>query len=316
MSAAVLEAGKNGFVDIERLMANLPSVDEQTIETITQNTILINNQCQNPRLKLIMERLVYHLHQFAKEVDLQTDEWMAGIEFLTATGQKCSQVRQEFILLSDVLGLSTLVDGLSNRKPPGATESTVLGPFHTENAPETERGGSIASQLGGERLIVKGIVKDKHGRGISGARIDVWETDQDGFYDVQRANSDGPSNRGILATDEEGKYQFEAIVPVPYPIPTDGPVAGLIKKLNRHCFRPAHIHFILEAKGYESLTTALYLREDPFIKSDAKFGVKNSLIVDITHHASDQPHPDTCWNLNYDFILPTLEEAKEFQKAT
>ncbi|WAR56583.1 hypothetical protein PtB15_7B432 [Puccinia triticina] len=280
----------------------------------------INNQCPDPRMKFVMEKLIQHLHAFAKEVNLQTDEWLAGIRFLTETGQKCSDVRQgkarpEFILLSDILGLSTLVDGLSNSKPPGCSESTVLGPFHTEDAPPTEQGGSIVSSSGGKKMVVEGMVKNQNGEGIAGQALPLEETDENGFYDVQNADRKGPDNRGIITTDGSGKYQFEAIVPMAYPIPTDGPVAGLLKTLHRHCFRPAHIHFMIKADGYESLTTSLYIKGDPFIGSDAVFGVKNSLIADVSENSPDATHPTKWWGLKYDFILPTRQEAESLKSS-
>lgn len=262
-----------------------------------------------------MEKLIHHLHAFAKEVNLQTDEWLAGIRFLTETGQKCSDDRQEFILLSDILGLSTLVDGLSNPKPPGCTESTVLGPFHTEDAPHTEQGGNIASSAGGRKMVVEGVVKDRKGAVIPGAQLDVWETDENGFYDVQNADRQGPENRGLITTDGSGKYSFEAIVPVAYPTPTDGPAAGLLKALARHCFRPAHIHFMIKAKGYESLTTSLYIRGDPFLNSDAVFGVKTSLIVDLEERPPDATHPTIWWSLKHDFILPTQQDVVDLKAS-
>ncbi|PLW18487.1 hypothetical protein PCANC_12280 [Puccinia coronata f. sp. avenae] len=315
MSSAVLEAEKNGFINIKTVLAHLPSIGEQTVANITDNTIEINNQCPNPRMRFIMEKLIHHLHTFAKEVNLHTDEWLTAIRFLTETGQKCSEVRQEFILLSDLLGLSTLVDGLSNPKPPGCTESTVLGPFHTEHAPPTEQGGSIASSAGGRKMVVRGMVKDLNGAGIPGAQLDVWETDENGFYDVQNADRKGPDNRGLITTDDSGKFLFEAIVPMPYPTPTDGPTAGLLKTLHRHCFRPAHIHFMIKATGYEPLTTSLYIRGDPFLNSDAVFGVKDSLIVDLSEHSADASHPTKWWSMNYDFILPTKQEAADFKAS-
>ncbi|POW18840.1 hypothetical protein PSHT_05324, partial [Puccinia striiformis] len=298
MSAAVLEAEKNGFVNLDNVLENLPSIGEQTVDNITENTILINNQCPDPRMRFVMERLVHHLHGFAKEVNLQTDEWLAAIRFLTETGQKCSDVRQ------DILGLSSLVDGLSNSKPTGCTESTVLGPFHTDDAPETEHGGNIASKTAGKKLVIEGVVKDKNG-----------EADENGFYDVQNADRKGPDNRGIITTDGSGKYQFEAILPRGYPIPIDGPVAVLLKTLHRHCFRPAHIHFMIKAKDYESLTTALYIKGDPFIDSDAVFGVKNSLIVDPLENSPDDSHPSRWWSLKYDFVLPTGQDARDHKTS-
>ncbi|KAG0142807.1 hypothetical protein CROQUDRAFT_109619 [Cronartium quercuum f. sp. fusiforme G11] len=313
VSDAMKEAEKNGFGNVDELLANLPRIKEQTVETITENTIAVNNQCPNLRMKFILERLVYHLHTFAKEVDLQTDEWMKGLMFLTETGQKCSDIRQEFILLSDILGLSALVNAQSNPKPPGCTESTVLGPFHTADAADIGHGESIGSEGAGTKLIVQGKVTDLKGDAIEGVKIDVWQTDEHGYYDVQYAERDGPDHRGIVRTDTKGTYKFEAVVPVAYPIPSDGTVAGLLKATKRHCFRPAHIHFKVDAKGFDPLVTAVYLSGDPFIASDAVFGVRNSLIVKLIEHPADQSYSKPYCTLEQNFVLPTLDEVAQLK---
>lgn len=313
---AMDQAVKNGFGDLEAFLATLPPIKEQTVDTITENTIAVNSQCTDPRMKFVLERLVTHLHAFAKEVGLQTDEWMQGLLFLTRTGQKCSNVRQEFILLSDILGLSALVNAQSNPKPPGCTESTILGPFHTEDAAEIAQGGSIVAKEGGTRLFINGKVADMKGNAIKGAKIDVWETDEHGFYDVQHPNREVPECRGIIITDENGAFNFEAILPVPYPIPSDGTVAELLKHMKRHCFRPAHVHFKIEAEGFETLVTAIYLEGDPFIHSDVVFGVRNSLIVDPVEHPADESSSRPYRTLEQNFVLPTLDEVKHLKENT
>lgn len=204
----------------------------------------------NPRLSYILDRLVSHLHDFARETRLSTKEWMAGLEFLTSTGQTCTDVRQEFILLSDIVGLSLLVDSMDHPKPTelGATEGTVLGPFHTHEANHMESGSNMSKDTEGEPLLVICTVKDTNGKPIPGISIDIWETDSTGHYDVQRpeVNKGEPDGRCVMTSDAEGGFWFKGIVPVSYPIPHDGPVGQLLVKLGRHPWRPAHMHFMCE----------------------------------------------------------------------
>ncbi|KAM0793550.1 hypothetical protein ACM66B_000987 [Microbotryomycetes sp. NB124-2] len=276
---AVQEALDRGVGDID--LSQLPNLTDMSAESITNNVHAINSLCKDQRLKFVIERLVNHLHDFAREVGLTTDEWMAGIQFLTATGQICSDIRQEFILLSDALGLSALVDNLNHPKPEAASESTVLGPFHTEDAHQLANGDSIASEGKGEYMYVKGRVTDTQGRPVANCTIETWETDDEGLYDTQYADRDGPDCRGKVITDTEGNYSFRCVRPVPYPIPNDGPVGKLLTQLHRHVFRPAHLHFWFKPPSeYEELITAVYLKGDPYLQSDAVFGVKTSLVVD------------------------------------
>lgn len=226
-----------------------------TIDNITDNVNIINSQSDDRRLKFILQRLVIHLHDLVRETRLSTDEWMTAIQFLTQVGQKCTSTRQEFILLSDVLGVSLLVDAIDHPKPAGATEGTVLGPFHTDEAKGIDNGVSIAHDPAGEPLLVLCTVRDKAGTPLPGVKIDVWETDSKGFYDVQYAERDGPDGRAVLESNEDGRFWFKAIVPVPYPIPGDGPVGVLLGKLGRHCYRPAHMHFMLNHPDYDPLIT-------------------------------------------------------------
>ncbi|TQW01063.1 catechol dioxygenase [Cordyceps javanica] len=258
-----------------------PELLDLTIDNITPNTIRINSQCEDTRLRYLMERLVTHLHDFARETRLSTAEWAAAVEFLTRTGQTCSDVRQEFILLSDVLGLSLLVDAVNHPKPASCTEGSVLGPFHTHDAPAVGAGGVLSADPAGEPLLVLCTVRDRDGRPIPDVKVDIWETDASGHYDVQHADRGGPSERGVMRSDADGAFWFKAITPVSYPIPTDGPVGKLLQKLGRHPWRPAHMHFMLEKPGWDHLITAVYVRGDPYEKTDAVFGVKQSLIVDL-----------------------------------
>lgn len=304
----------------ERVLAsNLKKLDigHMDIDTITKNTKLINSQHDDKRLMFIMERLVQHLHDFARETRLTTEEWEAGIQFLTETGKICSDIRQEFILLSDTLGLSVLVDGLSHPKPEGATIGTLLGPFHTHDAAEFENGETICSDGKGEPLLIEGKLTDIHGKPVAGATIDLWECDEDGLYDTQYADRDGPDMRGIIRTKEDGSFIVKCTKPVPYPIPHDGPVGRMLKRINRHPYRPGHIHFIIEKPGYDKLITALYLRGDPFENSDSVFGVKSELLMDLSklgkEKAAKYNMKEDDWYLNWDFHVTTLDEAAEYR---
>ncbi|KAH6988659.1 Intradiol ring-cleavage dioxygenase [Ilyonectria destructans] len=266
-----------------------------TIENITENVQIINSKCPDRRLKFLLERLVVHLHDMVRETRLSTEEWMATLQFLTKVGQTCTSTRQEFILLSDILGVSLLVDAIDHPKPKGSTEGTVLGPFHTHEANLVDNGAGIASDPQGEPLLVLCTVRDAAGKPLENVKIDVWETDSKGFYD-------------------NGRFWFKAIVPVPYPIPSDGPVGKLLGRLNRHCFRPSHMHFMFNHPIYDPLITALYLKNDPYETSDAVFGVKNTLVVEL-QRVNDQEVADQysvqvgCALMEYDFGLVTKEDA-------
>lgn len=235
--------------------------------------------CADPRLKQIMASIVSHLHAVVRETEPTMAEWMQAIRFLTAVGQMCDARRQEWILLSDTLGVSMLVDAINNRKPSGATESTVLGPFHVEGAPERALGDSISLDAKGEPCVVRGRVVDTGGRPIPGARLDVWQTSADGFYDVQQPGVQPEMNlRGVFRADGHGRFWFRTVKPSAYPIPTDGPVGQLLTALGRHPYRPAHIHFIVSADGYAPVTTHIFVAGGDYLESDAVFGVKQSLV--------------------------------------
>ncbi|OJJ45652.1 hypothetical protein ASPZODRAFT_152688 [Penicilliopsis zonata CBS 506.65] len=291
----------------------IPPMKDMTVDNITENVHLINSQCADPRLKYVLERLVTHLHDFARETRLSTKEWMAGLQFLTEVGQICTDVRQEFILLSDILGLSILVDSIDHPKPAGSTEGTVLGPFHTHEAEELPHGDSMSHDPNGEPLLVVCTLKDTAGNPISDVKIDIWETDSTGHYDVQYPDHEGPDGRCIMRSDAEGIFWFNAITPVPYPIPHDGPVGKLLKRLHRHPYRPSHMHFMFEKEGYDHLITALYLRNDPYETSDAVFGVKDSLVVEIgkadARIAAKYGVKEGHALLTYDFVLVSDEQT-------
>jgi len=270
-----------------------------TEQGLTDAVIGRMQAASDPRLRQLIEALVRHLHDFARETRLTPEEWLQAIRFLTATGQTCDDKRQEFILLSDTLGLSMLVDALNNRREGGETPSTVLGPFYVEGAPDLPMGSDIAAATeGGEKTLVSGRVLDGHGRPIAGAVLDVWQTAPNGLYDVQDADAPEFNLRGRFRTGADGAYSFRTVKPVSYPVPTDGPVGRLLLALGRHAYRPAHLHFIVSAPGYETLTTHIFVRGDEYLQSDAVFGVKDALIVDF---ARDEAAGEV--RARYDFVM-------------
>ena len=255
-------------------------------------------RCENPRFKQVMESLIRHLHAFVRDVKLTEAEWVEGIKFLTATGHKCDADRQEFILLSDVLGVSMLVDAINHRKPAGATESTVLGPFYIEGAPELPHGADISHGGSGEPTEVSGHVLTPDGKPIKSALLDVWQTAPNGFYSTQDPAQDRFNLRARFRTDDRGGFFFRTIKPTSYPVPTDGPVGTILNAMGRHPMRPAHLHFIISAPGWETLTTHLFVAGDPYLDSDVVFGVKNGLVVDF------KPKPGSkLLEAKYDFGL-------------
>ena len=251
-----------------------------TIDNLTDIVLEeYGSKTEDPRSRQIITSLITHLHAFVKDVELTEEEWFKAIMFLTATGQICDDKRQEFILLSDVLGVSMLVDAINHPKSGRGTESTVLGPFYVPGAPEYEHGASIIKQqYGGEVALVQGKVTDPDGAPITGAKLDVWQTAANGAYDVQDTTMPENNMRGIFSTDEQGNYAFVTEKPLSYSIPTDGPVGDLLRTSSRHGMRPAHIHFIVSADGYEPLTTHVFSDGDEYLDSDAVFATKSSLI--------------------------------------
>ena len=246
--------------------------------TITEAVLDRFADTPDPRLKQLMQALVRHLHAFVAETEPTFAEWDAAISYLTRTGQMCSDRRQEFILLSDVLGLSMQVDAINHRQPAGATETTVLGPFHVAGAPQPAHGADISAGLPGEKLLVEGTVVSAGGAPLAGAVVEVWQADRDGFYDVQRTDLDGHLLRATFRTDEAGRFHFWSVMPAPYPIPDDGPVGELLAATARHPYRPAHAHFMIDAPGHDRLVTHVFAADSPYLDSDAVFGVKTSLI--------------------------------------
>jgi hydroxyquinol 1,2-dioxygenase len=281
----------------------MTEVDETTI---TQAVLDRLSDCPSPRLREISEALVRHLHAFVREVQPTMDEWMTGIEFLTRTGQACSSTRQEFILLSDTLGVSMLVDAINHRFAEGVTETTVLGPFYVQGSPERPLGADISDGAAGEPLLVEGTVRSAAGSPLAGAVVDTWHSDQDGYYDVQRG--DQLTLRARFRTDDSGRFWFWSIVPSSYPVPNDGPVGRMLHAQGRHPYRPAHVHFKIGAPGHEELTTHVFVAGDRYLDSDAVFGVKQSLIRELDRlPASEAPEGRALGGpfarMRYDFAL-------------
>ena len=282
------------------------NIDEHTItEAVLQSLA----GTKDARLKQIMTSLVTHLHDFVRDVKLTEAEWQAGIAFLTATGQKCSDTRQEFILLSDTLGVSMLTIALNHAKPAGATEATVFGPFHTGDAPHVEHGTDIAHGAPGLPMFVHAVVRGPDGEAVTNAEVDVWQADDDGLYDVQRPElGDARRARAVLRTDAHATIRFRSIVPTAYPIPVDGPVGAMLAATGRHPWRPAHLHFMIQAPGYQSLTTHIFRDADAYLDSDVVFGVRSSLVGDYVEHpagtAPDGADVDTTFfTLDQTFVL-------------
>lgn len=277
--------------------------EERSVETVNARM----GKHINPRLAEVMASLVRHLHSFAKDIHLTTEEWEIAIGFLTRTGQICNAERQEFILLSDTLGLSMLVDAINNRRPVGATENTVLGPFHVVGAPERKMGEKITLDDKGESCLFEGRVTNTHGEPINGARIDVWSDNADGFYDVQQPDIQPKwNNRGIFTTGDDGNYSFIGIKPVSYPIPNDGPVGQMLSGLGRHPYRPAHMHYIITAPGYQKIVTHTFVGDDPYITSDTVFGVKQTLVAPFERINDGR----MIWRSLFNFVVTRCDEGK------
>ncbi|MFT4468852.1 dioxygenase [Arthrobacter sulfonylureivorans] len=260
-------------------------------ETLTRNVLRSFENCTDPRLKQLMQGLVTHLHAFIRDVRLTEAEWNRAIEFLTATGHITDDKRQEFILLSDVLGASMQTINVNNEAYMNATEATVFGPYFVDDAPEVAIGGDIAGGAPGQPCWVEGTVWDTDGNPVPGARIEVWEADEDGFYDVQY--TDGRvAGRAYLFADQDGNYNFWGLTPTPYPIPHDGPVGQILEATGRSPMRASHLHFMVTASGKRTLVTHIFVSGDHLLKSDTVFGVKESLIKDFVEHPPGVPAPD------------------------
>lgn len=285
-------------------------------DTITQAVLASMDGCRNERLHTVMTSLVQHLHAFARDVKLTEDEWFKAIRFLTAVGDITDDKRQEFVLLSDTLGLSMLVTTQNNRKPAACTEATVLGPFFVDGAPEFGNGDDISNGALGAPCFVRGTVRGVNGEPVANATLDVWQSDEDGYYDVQKTTGDigdiVHSARGRLRTQADGSFQFRSILAEAYPIPHDGPVGKMLDALGRHPWRPAHLHFWIQASGYETLITHVFRDGDQYLDSDSVFGVRSTLIVEWVKHEAGRAPDGTVmhvpfYTLDYDFVLNPAE---------
>ena len=276
-------------------------------KNLTAEVLRRIRKTRNPRLKKIMTAYIRHLHAFVREVKPTPEEWMHGIQFLTETGQWCNDKRQEYILMSDTLGVSMLVDALNYKASGGATQSTVLGPFHREQAPEYPLGASISKHdADGEPCIVSGTVRDAKGRPVAGAKLDIWEGGADGLYDSQKG--DEMNLRGVFHADAQGRFHFRCVTPSFYPVPNDGPVGKMLTATGRHPMRPPHLHFWITAPGYRPLITHLFVKGGKYLDSDAVFGVKPELIVDF------RKGKDGMARASYDFVL--MAEATGKKRGT
>ncbi|MEP6960441.1 MAG: dioxygenase [Acidobacteriota bacterium] len=276
--------------------------------TITDAAIEQMASTPNQRLREVMNALVRHLHAFTREVDLTPEEWLEGIKFLTAVGQKCTPVRQEFILLSDTLGLSTLVNSLHDRRAVElGTKTSLLGPFYREDSPVLALGECIVESPR-QQVLLYGSVTDTQGNRIPNATVEVWQTDEEGAYDLQRKDATGMDMRGKFQTGAEGNYFFRTVLPLGYMIPLDGPVGALVLAQKRHGYRPAHIHFLIGAAGFRELVTALYLSDDDHLESDTVFGVTDSLVVKLKD--SDPAAPmQGMPSIQFDFRLAETKDV-------
>jgi protocatechuate 3,4-dioxygenase beta subunit len=288
-----------------------------TEETLTEAVIARLKDVKDARFKQVMTSAVKHLHAFARDVQLTEEEWFEAIKFLTACGQKCDDKRQEFILLSDVLGLSMMVVALNHRTAPGATEATVLGPFFVHGAPEFEYGADMTKNatVEGEPTWVTGRVLSVEGKPIAGATLDVWQARANGVYDTQEPDGEFEL-RGRVRTNAEGRYAFRTYKPMFYGVPTDGPVGGLLRAMGRHPMRPAHMHAIVAAPGFQPVITHIFVDGDPYLDSDAVFAVKDSLVgryrkIESPEEAKQLGMPSPFLRLDWDFHLAPASDRKE-----
>jgi hydroxyquinol 1,2-dioxygenase len=267
------------------------------------------------RLRQVMTAVVKHVHAFVREIEPTQAEWAAAIDFLTRTGQLCDEKRQEFILMSDVLGVSMLVDAINHRRQSGATPSTVEGPFHVPDAPAVANGGNMAVNAPGIACFVTGTVRSVHGEPVAGATLDLWQTDGEGLYEAQRPEIDGPWMRGLYHTQRDGSYLIRTVKPIAYTIPMDGTIGELMNRTNMSHMRPAHIHFAVEAPDYHGLVTHLFESGDRWINDDAVYGVKEPLIVEFKKMPAGSKAPsgeimnEPFYVVNYDFVLERKAQA-------
>jgi hydroxyquinol 1,2-dioxygenase len=277
-------------------------------ESITQAVASRLAECDDPRFTRIMTSLVTHLHDFVREVSLTESEWLTAIQFLTDVGKTCTDRRQEYILLSDTLGVSVLVITLNHPADQGSAESTVMGPFYWEDAPELPRGSNLAAGVKGEPTFYSGRVLSVDGRPLENALLDIWSGDGEGNYDMQIPGEPGMKARGRIRTDTEGRYWFWSIKPTFYPVPTDGPVGRMLRKMGSHPYRPGHIHMIVSAPGHLPVTTHLFVAGSQYLESDAVFGMKESLVTQFERHPpgagpSGERVDTPFYTVNYEFRL-------------
>ena len=277
-------------------------------KSITRAVIERLSECGDARFKSVMSSLVTHLHDFVREVQLTEAEWATAIQFLTDVGKTCTDQRQEFILLSDTLGVSVLVITLNHPADQGSAESTVLGPFYWEGAPDLPRGSNLAEGVEGEPAFYTGRVLSADGRPLENALLDIWSGNGDGYYDMQLPEETGMKARGKIRTDAQGRYWFRSIRPTFYAVPTDGPVGRMLRKMGRHPYRPGHIHMIVSAAGYLPVTTHLFIAGSDYLDTDAVFGVKESLVAQFDRHApgvgpGGERMDTPFYTVNYDFRL-------------
>ena len=286
----------------------MKAIDHNTITEVALEQMATT---PDPRLKQIMESLVRHLHDFTREVDLTPEEWIKGIEFLTAVGRKCTPARQEFILLSDTLGLSSLVNSLHDKRTiESGTRTSLLGPFYRNDSPHRQLGDSITERASGKEIVLFGTVTTTAGEPIPNASVEIWQPDDEGLYDMQR-DENTIDLRGHFYCNSDGVYYCKAVAPLGYMIPMDGPVGDMIRAQQRHGYRPAHIHFLVGAEGYRELVTALYLADDDHIDSDTVFGVTESLIASVTGDNEKCPIPGMpSIEFNFQLAAATPTEIK------
>ncbi len=291
-----------------------------TPETITDQAVERWKTAHDPRLAELMTAVVRHVHGFAKETKLTSAEWMAGLQFLARVGQWTTDARGENILLSDVLGLSMLTVMMNDHLPRGATPHTVLGPFYVEGSPQMEHGADMAAGVEGLPCYITGKVSNLRGEPVAGATLDMWQADESGTYEVQLAEQSGPYLRGVYHSGPDGRYAVKTIAPLGYAIPMDGPVGELIHKTDISYFRPAHIHFMLSAPGYQKVITHLFKRGTEYLENDVVFGVKQELIADFVRHGPGvAPTGERCdtdfWTIDYDFVLADEDGAQAAAQA-
>ena len=279
-----------------------------SLETITQQAVARWNTTHDPRLRELITKLIPHVHAYAREVGLTHQEWINGLNFLARVGQWTTDARGENILLSDVMGLSMLTVMLNDKLPTSATPNTVLGPFYVDDSPQLEAGGNMAEGVEGEPCFISGQVRNLKGEPLANVTLDMWQADDEGVYEVQLSEKSGPYLRGVYHSGPDGRYLVKTIAPLGYAIPMDGPVGDLIKGTDISYFRPAHIHFIMTAPGYQKIITHLFKRGTEYLEEDAVFGVKQELIADFHRHepgiAPGGEKVDTpFWTIEYDFVL-------------